>query len=399
MALSDQDRRISGLIQGAQDYADPTDQIPKGPILPRPPSWGSADSTMPDDNILERSWPPEWFEPQTSEPDWDDDGVDQPTLTGDGDFSNSLPRGDSEVSAGGIEALAYYAPFHFYRRSWGIYIRDFGLAYIAAKFKGSPVLVAGDAWIVRAAYWFLWRHEYFHFLTEVASTRMEVLSGQPILYQASFSDPSASWLEEAMANAHAYMQLRTHVDDGLTQGQVDEFLRWAADWMKGQPQGYRDYDRWSPSVRAFNDGRRLLVGRMLEWADFLTTHHGSRGLALRSKLTEARHVRAFDDADYGHVPVVRVHDSAVPWIRYARYFPPRDGLRVEVHTREHAQPHIHVKFADKDEVRLAWSSLEPLDKERALSTGERSRVQDYVDGMFHKIDKKVRSVVWHGSGK
>jgi len=36
-----------------------------------------------------------------------------------------------EVEEEGVEALAYYIPFHADRRKWGIYIRESGLAYVA----------------------------------------------------------------------------------------------------------------------------------------------------------------------------------------------------------------------------------------------------------------------------
>jgi hypothetical protein len=52
-------------------------------------------------------------------------------------------------------ALAFYAPFHFYQPyQWGIYIRDFGIVYLASKFLGRRTLTTADNWVLRCAYEF-----------------------------------------------------------------------------------------------------------------------------------------------------------------------------------------------------------------------------------------------------
>lgn len=42
-----------------------------------------------------------------------------------------LQQPPPDASALGADALAFYAPFHFYRRGWGIFIRSSGVAYVA----------------------------------------------------------------------------------------------------------------------------------------------------------------------------------------------------------------------------------------------------------------------------
>ena len=40
---------------------------------------------------------------------------------------------DPDVERMGPDALGFYAPLHVYRRDWGIYIRDAGVKYLAAR--------------------------------------------------------------------------------------------------------------------------------------------------------------------------------------------------------------------------------------------------------------------------
>ena len=209
----------------------------------------------------------------------------------------------SRIGASGIDALAYYAPFHFFRRNrWGIYIRDYGVAYLASRFLGRKTLNCSDNWALRCAYWLLFEHEYFHFQTEVAATHYEVLTDDLNAYKHLFHDGHASWLEESMANARAHRHLKDHEDVQLTFSRIEHFKGFASSWMKTQPPGYRDFDRWCKTSPAMQRGRGALTSRLHEISCY-TRHQRSN--------VNSNVLRPYESADYSRIPVVRVHDSGI----------------------------------------------------------------------------------------
>src|SRR5262249_46352614 len=71
------------------------------------------------------------------------------------------------IDALGPDALAFYAPFHFYREGWGIFIRMSGVLNLATKLKGG-VLRPGDEQILELAEDILSVHEWHHAASEIA---------------------------------------------------------------------------------------------------------------------------------------------------------------------------------------------------------------------------------------
>jgi len=88
----------------------------------------------------------------------------------------------------------------------------YGIAYLASRFLGKRILDRNDNWALRCAHWLLFEHEYFHFQTEIAATRYEILTGDRGAYGNMFFDRHASWLEESIANARAHRHLQDHED-------------------------------------------------------------------------------------------------------------------------------------------------------------------------------------------
>ena len=125
---------------------------------------------------MDRPPPPPWFEPKQH---WDDreppsQGDELPLLETEAEVAEPSQEERTLIETYGVDALAYYAPFHFYRRGWGIYVRDYGIALLASRFLGKSRLAPSDNWALRCAYWFLFEHEYFHFQTELAASRYEL---------------------------------------------------------------------------------------------------------------------------------------------------------------------------------------------------------------------------------
>jgi hypothetical protein len=166
------DQRIADLIDQAQEYSNPTSQTPTPPSITFPPL-GEADELLVGEEApqLDRAPRPPWFQPIQHIDDRDsrpanENSAEVPIIDGDGEISEPSDDEKSRIGASGIDALAYYAPFHFYRRNhWGIYIRDYGIAYLASRFLGRKTLTRSDNWALRCAHWFLVEHEYFHFQT------------------------------------------------------------------------------------------------------------------------------------------------------------------------------------------------------------------------------------------
>lgn len=349
------------------------------------PPVGGVEGTSTSEQELERGPQPPWFEPiehpvdrQSRLPD-----DDVPAVDDEGEVADASSDDEKQISASGIDALAYYAPFHFYRRSyWGIYIRDYGIAHLTALFTGSRMLTRTDNWALRCAYWLLFEHEYFHFQTELAATRYEVLTGDMRAYEHLFGDRHGSWLEEGMANAHAHRHCRDHEDATLSFPRIEHFRGFAASWMKTQPPGYRDYDLWCKSTQAMSKGRAALTSRL---------HEISGHLRHPPATVSPEVLRLYENADYSRVPVVRIHD--IPWLKSGRLFPKAHGLQVMVYTREHPPAHIHVEFLGSEKiVRLGWPSLVPLHGEPTLSAREEKYLQDYMAIYRGQIDRKVQKV-------
>jgi hypothetical protein len=143
------------------------------------------------------------------------------------------PLPPADVDQLGADALAFYVPFHFYSKDWGIYIRDTGVKYLAFVLKGSA-LIPGDEEYLSTAELILRHHEMWHAATEVACTRAELVARRS-LYREYFAHVEASIHEEAVANAHA---IRWTFD----KDNIPERLR-GEKWMRGQGPGYRDFGK------------------------------------------------------------------------------------------------------------------------------------------------------------
>ncbi|RKY52169.1 MAG: hypothetical protein DRP89_08090 [Candidatus Neomarinimicrobiota bacterium] len=117
---------------------------------------------------------------------------------------------DSEISESGVEALAWYVPFHQSKR-WGFYFRTRGIFYLSNYFKNKRNLNDVNERVKRALK-VLFYHEFFHFLTEIAAAHMEMTYKEP-LYNPylKFCNESASTtlnIEEPLANAYALRRIQ-----------------------------------------------------------------------------------------------------------------------------------------------------------------------------------------------
>jgi len=203
----------------------------------------------------------------------------------EGDLSNL----SGMIEGNGTDALAFYQPFHFFDdKSWGIFIKMIGIEYLVRRVflprlstrqcrigitvndvdeeKTAPSAPPSTDALRQVAFAFLFCHEYFHFLTEIAASALEVAigsTGPPYYYRYSrdvYSNPQkspAEPLEEALANAYAYRGF--HALSPLTRlvpGHKKNVGLALQRFMKNQPGSYSSF--WKFQGQAFVDGLSML---------------------------------------------------------------------------------------------------------------------------------------------
>ena len=179
------------------------------------------------------------------------------------DPSTEIPDQSAVSAAGwdepklGVGRWARYRSFHWEPTDrWGIYVTDEGIWRLADRLRVTGLLPPMQRLgLLRASLDILVLHEFFHFLTEVATSRLELAEpaaakSMYVPYAKTFfsAPPSARWpLEEALANAF--------VDRRLRPTNLRPALRSVFD---AQPEGYRDFGAYlgkalPPGCRALAD--------------------------------------------------------------------------------------------------------------------------------------------------
>jgi hypothetical protein len=268
-----------------------------------------------------------------------------------------------------IDTLAYYLPFHFYQRRWGIYLKASGIVHLAVALKAAP-LTSADNSLVELSRKILFEHEFFHFATEIACSRAEVVAKKS-LYDAYFLHSYAPPHEEALANAHAYQKALTR--------QVSALKSAVAAWMRSQPKGYRDFHQWIARKR-FEHGCRRAANYMLQ----PVSAHSPSHLAEPAEFL-------FSMPRRSSVPTRILLDLSS--IRILKPFRKFDGMRVVVHTNDHPPPHFHIERPPGTDVtRYLWPDLKPYPGDKELSGSEEKNLRSYVDRFGRKIGQKICTV-------
>lgn len=141
-----------------------------------------------------------------------------------------------------IERLAFYLPFHFYPRWWGIYIFPEGIQRIRQEMRGfflresiSPINQ------IRIAKTILYHHEFYHHAIESFSVRIETVLNSPAyitgftnLYKSTAG--TINCLEETCANSYARQRTleskcASHIEKRKLRDAIDA-------WFRGAPPGY-----------------------------------------------------------------------------------------------------------------------------------------------------------------
>jgi hypothetical protein len=191
----------------------------------------------------------------------------------DVDLSQHDPMGaGGRVEEDGTDALAWYSSFHCHPKGqWGIFVLDGGIYYLADKVFEPMLKHPSDRGILRQttlinnsqsvslsskfsslnySFRLLFFHEYFHFLTDVAASVLEIgtksvprplyldYMKQVYMKSRSKSEP----LEEALANAFAFDRVTSHRSLAMSARQSSGSHLWV--FMKKQPNGYCAFDSY-----------------------------------------------------------------------------------------------------------------------------------------------------------
>jgi hypothetical protein len=174
-------------------------------------------------------------------------------------FDDSVPRANRIEAPTPLpayvpaDAIAIYAPWHFYRDDFGAYIRQDQLLALASRVANDADVPFADLapHVLRQ----IVLHEQAHFMFEIATAEVEDVAGEwlyrrytahagpwPPLTEGVVEEIWASWreLEYAKRVSRRLAKLRAYPAA-------------VADDLRGLPPGYRDFEqmrRYGPDVRA-----------------------------------------------------------------------------------------------------------------------------------------------------
>lgn len=156
-----------------------------------------------------------------------------------------------------FEKCAWYRSYHYQpTKLWGIHLKEKCWFNISKEFyrNHSPKLTWNNS--IKSAFFYLFLHEFFHYIVDIASSVIEIISNNPNIYIdysnrvycKTFSSDGS--IEEALANRYMY-------------GRADSFnikKGYLRNILLKQPAGYRDFARYSGSK--FWEGRRILMSQI-----------------------------------------------------------------------------------------------------------------------------------------
>jgi predicted RNA binding protein YcfA (HicA-like mRNA interferase family) len=182
--------------------------------------------------------------------------------------------GRETAEALGWDTCAWYQPMHFFGHDWGIFIRRDCIrknTILIARFlpKGTPFSFALRKALTRGGFAALFLHEQFHHKIESLGIRLHVveqssryLRYEDKVYRATYG--SNDNLEEALANADAFLRVNTHPYSTWMGTTVVSALRDYLYWRYPyDPPGYQKAVEYL-GINAFDNGVDLLHGQVQE---------------------------------------------------------------------------------------------------------------------------------------
>jgi hypothetical protein len=299
------------------------------------------------------------------------------------DFAYPTQFGEDVPS---FDALAYYLPFHFYRRRWGIYLLASGVLEVARHVIGSNRVPYRDRWVIGFAARALFLHEFFHHAVEVACSRLEfplpTAQRGNAHYNSYFVDPTAAEDEESLANAYVARSIRRQYGAIIPPTPLKRSYWNLREFMDRQPRPYANYRSYVRDVD-FVGGRDLLVTQM--YVPWLSNEPGS---LLGASMYFANVTPAASE-----YPLYLVLDNGSSHLRVARPFPKEYDLQVYVHSNDHKPAHIHVRDLSRDtETHYLWPSLDPYHDDARLPRRKEDSLKAYVSKYSNAIGERITAV-------
>ena len=193
---------------------------------------------------------------------------------------------------------SWYQPYHYTPRiKWGVHIRYSSWLGIAALFnQDCPNLVSNPIASVKAAFFYLFMHSLFHYLTECAASTLEIILQDPSIYanyQSSIYETvfnSHDCLEESLANT--YLLTRSDVCH-IERAYLEEML------LKQGP-GYNDFLKYVEPK--FNTGARRLISQI---------HSGKLNPPLDVPIEQIMNISSSVDYPHNHNIPIWLHKRAI----------------------------------------------------------------------------------------
>lgn len=176
------------------------------------------------------------------------------------------PAGDGDGGPGpgrAPDVLAWYQPIHFFGPEWGIFIREDGIASVAARIGKASLGTMTRLECIRATIATLFLHEAYHHKIESFSIRLLAARQHPA-YPAYSRDVyrrlrgTDDLLEEALANADSWRRLDERV---YRIGDVAAVRRYLDDDFRHALPGYRRAGDYLGS-REFRSAQAVLLNQV-----------------------------------------------------------------------------------------------------------------------------------------
>jgi hypothetical protein len=173
----------------------------------------------------------------------------------DSDFRQRVAEIRGSLGAEGLEAIAWFQPYHSWtEETWGIYFDAPKLDAFALSFLDdfrTRRISGSQADAARLAFGLTYAHELFHARVEASLSWIEVNAVQPryLRYKRRVYDVvkgTDNWLEEALANWSAwdwYRSQGTQATFGRLTGSVDRLHSVVEASLDLSPPGYREWRR------------------------------------------------------------------------------------------------------------------------------------------------------------
>jgi len=288
-----------------------------------------------------------------------------------------------EVEKYGTDALGWYQPFHFFESSWGIFIRWRGikfLAYLLNKNGQKESYVE----LMKHAFKLIHSHEYFHFLTEWATSFLELVYSKS-LYKDYFNlslELEDLCDEESLANAYAFHQLETRIRNNISK------------FFEMQPEIYRNY-RLYIEEKDFILGKRKL-GMFINNPNIVELLVHVIDININREPPWENLFNAEPKAIcLWEVPIYILFEREEPPVMVHFLSRRIYNVRIAAYSKDHKPRHIHVWIpADsKIERRVCWPNYTISLDGPPLSRSQIKRLRKALS--FNRIKEKIDQEIGH----